>query len=759
MIRLLRLFPLFLILIYALPAQAHGYIVRSIPEDRSTLPRPPTRLQYWFSEDLEPRFSDVLLRDQSGNILVSGGVDDQNLTLLSLQVPPELPDGAYIVELRPAFASDGHVVAESRVFFVGEEVGGVEGQAADDKAIPLEVVWRTLMTMANMLIFGVTVLYATVLYPAWGSNNYPVGGLPPRVMRRLRNVLLGALGLMLVANLIALMQQTMVFFNADPLQVIQQNLWQVVQIGSRFGDVWTFRMVLLIFTGVLIGVSEYYREMMPQLTRGIWNGLVWMGALLIGLSMVTSHAAGSLLLPWIAIGVNWLHALAVAFWVGGIMALVLILPVALEPYQGDSRRQALMAVMPRFSRMVTLMVAIVIITGIYNALNWFLTPSDLTTTYGTSLGVKLIMVALLLFVGALHHVALRPHLAVRMERLLSAGGNLPMSIRQRVIAIFYSLMQRVSHFGHSLKLEFVFVLLTLGTVALLTATPIPEPESLQTTVETPTETQTVGDYTITSAVIPGGPGVNTYDTVVNRGDDAVDDVTVYLQMIQPDTATRGDWYVTEQVENGLYVAAGDDINEIGHWWTLIDVVDSEGNLIRAAFTWDISNDATVLQSRDPQLIHILILLGIIGLLLRVAYPWIRRFYLKLNLTPLTAFIAMGVVIGSIALMVITAQIVADQQRIYEATLNPPPERINTMLPDTDSLTRGETLYTDHCLVWQSESGDFRALRNQLDDVRDDFLFDVTRNGWRDLPACAGDLSDEQRWDIVNYFRTFEDRGS
>ena len=117
----------FILLTITFTSQAHGYIVRSIPEDRITLNRPPTRLQYWFSEDLEPRFSEINLRDQTGTVLATGGVDSQNQTLLSLQVPPNLPDGAYIVDLRPAFSSDGHVVAESRVFFVGEEIGGVEG--------------------------------------------------------------------------------------------------------------------------------------------------------------------------------------------------------------------------------------------------------------------------------------------------------------------------------------------------------------------------------------------------------------------------------------------------------------------------------------------------------------------------------------------------------------------------------------------------------------------------------------------------------
>lgn len=737
--------------------QAHGYIVRAIPEDRSTLQRPPTRLQYWFSEDLEPRFSELHLRDQSGEILATGGVDENNQTLLSLQVPPELPDGAYIVELRPAFASDGHVVAESRVFFVGDEVGGVEGQSADDNAIPLEVVWRAIISIANMLIFGVTALYSLVLFPAWGNPRYEAGGLPPRVMIRLRNILIAGITLAVIANLIALLQQTMVFFNASAIQVIQQNLWQVVQIGSRFGDAWTFRMILLIFTGVLLFVSEFYKEAFPHFTRGIWTGLTWMGALLIGVSMVTSHAAGSLLLPWVAIAVNWLHALAVAFWVGGIMALVLVLPVALAPYTDENRQQALMAVMPRFSRITAIMVLLVIITGIYNALNWFVTPSDLATTYGASLGLKLLMVALLLFVGALHHIALRPQIAVRLEQFISRV--IPLGIRLRIIDLFYALIKRAGAFGFTMRLEVVFVIITLATVALLTATPIPEPDYLQVAVETPSETQIIGDYTITSAVIPGGTGVNTYDTVVNQGDDTVSDVTVFLQIVNPNTAERSDWYITEQVDKGLYVTAGDDINETGTWWTLVDVVDADGNMTRSAFIWEITDDANILQTRDPQFIHIAVLLLLAGVLLSLAYPTIKRFYLRLNMSPLTGIIAIIAVFGSIALMVFAAQIVADQQRAYEESLNPPPEVLNTVLPSAESIQRGETLYADHCLVWQGQSGDFRALRNQLDDFRDDFLYNVTVNGWRDLPPCEGDLTDEQRWDIINYIRTFEVRES
>jgi hypothetical protein len=48
-----------------------------------------------------------------------------------------------------------------------------------------------------------------------------------------------------------------------------------------------------------------------------------------------------------------------------------------------------------------------------------------------------------------------------------------------------------------------------------------------------------------------------------------------------------------------------------------------------------------------------------------------------------------------------------------------------------------------------------ALVERLPRTRDEELFFATRDGWRDLPPCVGELTDEQRWHIVNYIRTLE----
>jgi hypothetical protein len=85
-----------------------------------------------------------------------------------------------VVELRPAFASDGHVVAESRVFFVGQEIGGIAGQAATTAAVPLEVIWRAMVYASTMLLFGEFTMYEMILVPAWGNPKHRAG-MPRRV--------------------------------------------------------------------------------------------------------------------------------------------------------------------------------------------------------------------------------------------------------------------------------------------------------------------------------------------------------------------------------------------------------------------------------------------------------------------------------------------------------------------------------------------------------------------------------------------------
>ncbi|MCB9461292.1 MAG: CopD family protein [Anaerolineaceae bacterium] len=722
-----------------LTTSAHGYIVRSIPQDRATLERPPTRLQYWFSEALEPNYSSLNLRDESGTIIASGQVDPDDNTLLSLQIPSgTIGDGSYIVELRPAFASDGHVVVESRVFFVGDAAADLQSSEASDLPIPLEIIWKTLLDAAMFLLFGTFALYAYVLVPAWGSKEFRVGNLPPRVLGRLNRLLVAGYLLAIAASILALVQQTMVFFNVDASRAVFDGLWQVVRIGSRFGDVWNARIFFLVVSGGLMILSRVYRDTAPSLTRAMWTGNTYLVALMLGAQAINSHAAGSLIVPWLGIAMHWLHTVAVAFWIGGILALVAILPTALAPYNSEQRQGALVAVMRRFSRAVTGAVVIVVATGIYNSSNWFLSGDTITSSYGVALFIKLLMVALLLFIGLLHHLALRPQLLDRFAFLRQPA-------------------QWASRFMGSLRIEALVVIFAVVTAAGLSATPTPQPEFLKQQAETPRASRQVDDLTVSMTVAPGGPGVNTYDIVLERNDEPVQNARIEMVTSSPSRDIRSTADEADPLDAGLYVSANDTIDEPGVWWSTLDIRLEDGSRYRAAFEWNISADAAVIQSRPPTPLTIASILMVIAAIAYIAIPPITSYAQRnMDFSAQNVLIAIGVIVITIVAMMIGTLFIIQQQEQIAELRNPLPEHVNTVLPDAASLDRGLAIYQVDCRDWVSAT-DFPTLLQQVNAFRDDELYNITVSGWRNVPACNPALTENERWDVVNYLRTLQPR--
>src|SRR5260221_13148081 len=159
------------------PSQAHGYIIRAIPANQAVLTHSPTRIQIWFTEALEPKFSTLTLSNEKGEAipLAESGLAPTNADQLTARLASPLPDGAYVVTIRAAFASDGHVVTDTLVFWVGARTSTLAGsgpsQDAQD-ALPLEVVWRSMTLVGLVTLFGTRLLYQVVLLPGWGNPAY-----------------------------------------------------------------------------------------------------------------------------------------------------------------------------------------------------------------------------------------------------------------------------------------------------------------------------------------------------------------------------------------------------------------------------------------------------------------------------------------------------------------------------------------------------------------------------------------------------------
>src|SRR5262250_1817291 len=106
------------VMLPALPAGAHAYLVRSTPAHRAVLGQVPERAQLWFNERLEPAYSMVSVWNQAGTQVdgrdVMVGPNDPRR--LSVSIEARAP-GAYTVKYR-VLSVDGHVVDSQLTFTV-----------------------------------------------------------------------------------------------------------------------------------------------------------------------------------------------------------------------------------------------------------------------------------------------------------------------------------------------------------------------------------------------------------------------------------------------------------------------------------------------------------------------------------------------------------------------------------------------------------------------------------------------------------------
>ena len=100
------------------PTLAHSLLVRSQPERRATVTRPPEEVRLWFSERIEPAYARVSVWDAGGKQVDAGdaAVDQADAATLAVRTPG-LRAGRYTVRYR-VLSVDGHIVESSFDFTV-----------------------------------------------------------------------------------------------------------------------------------------------------------------------------------------------------------------------------------------------------------------------------------------------------------------------------------------------------------------------------------------------------------------------------------------------------------------------------------------------------------------------------------------------------------------------------------------------------------------------------------------------------------------
>jgi copper transport protein len=181
---------------------------------------------------------------------------------------------------------------------------------------------------------------------------------------------------------------------------------------TRVGHLWTERIVFGIIavtaaTHVANRWRYVYRVSLRRSTymTNLRRSPYWWGAALVASALLLttltqqSHAAaeGSFL-PF---AVDWLHVVAASLWMGGLLGFPILLIGVLRKTPTETRVKLLGRTVHRFSKVATIAVMTIIVTGLYSAL---LHVPDLSalidTAYGRALSVKLGLLIFLLTLGA-----------------------------------------------------------------------------------------------------------------------------------------------------------------------------------------------------------------------------------------------------------------------------------------------------------------------------------------------------------------------
>jgi len=591
-------------LVWVSPVAAHADLVRSDPADGGVYSEGSlSQISLQFDETLEPRFSNIevydsrLKRVDIGDLQVD--INDPHLIRKALDV---LSKGDYTVLWNVVSTADGHATTGLFQFRVGEDTGNPFSPVSPKKPIsaglPIvgEVVIRWLLFASAFIAFGALFFVPVVLRSA--NRNVIGTSFETGVSEQVSRLATGAVILWLVTNCAFLFWQSASVSHSSIGEALAGGA-PLALLQTRLGLVWSLRQI------VAVGLLMLCR----RVPVGRFKIKIILAAIMLATISMTSHGAANALWPSLAVLLDWLHLLANATWLGGLVTLALVF---IPTWRRSGRQtEALFEVVRRFSKVAVIAIVITGATGVYAVTLHFLDPIDiLGTGSGRTLLLKLVIVGVMLSLGLANQRALR-----HKSRKLVSG----------------------------ITKEAVAGGLVLLATAALTALPTPPPQILAMD-DIPFNGQLhqialpEDDLQAFVSLAPNYIGWNR--TLVVLQDSGGLPITkaqrVRVRFSLPAVDVRTDWHVMTPAENGLYIAEGQDMILVGDWQVEVDVRRDSQPDARFSLDWPLSAPPTVKidpsQSRPVNWLA----LGLVGLvavitLIRVAR---RRFLTKGKIWPL-----------------------------------------------------------------------------------------------------------------------------
>jgi len=226
-------------------AQAHANLVRGEPQPNTVIPTPPSQVRVWFSEELEPGFSEVLVLDKNQARVDKGDshLVEEDRTSLATSLK-DIPEGTYTVVWKALSAVDGHITKGAYSFTVGEApaLGPTPGelQTSSSETQPptlLGVLGRWLSLLGALVLIGGLALRLVAPTSAQGL----LKAEPLKL----------ALLMLAVGEVTSLLLQTAAAFDLPFYEAMGPPLFQVLG-QTRYGLLWMGRFAVVILLAAVL---------------------------------------------------------------------------------------------------------------------------------------------------------------------------------------------------------------------------------------------------------------------------------------------------------------------------------------------------------------------------------------------------------------------------------------------------------------------------------------------------------------------------
>ena len=376
----------FLVLLAPASAFAHASLQKESPGFKQRLAVSPRQVVLRFDQSVDalPKAIQVFTLKGENIAGTPRAIPGKREIVASL---PRLPKGPYTVRWQ-ALSNDGHIVTGVYTFGVRVAAPPVTDAVGAQGPTRTEDIVRWLYFVGLALAVGGIGFRLLIAR----------GPLSARAQRRFFWVTGIGIVTVLETGITSFLLRGEDFLQLPFSRFLYGDLSPLAS-GTRFGQ--TFVIMELGFA--LVAALIYLAWLTDR------NALLWvafgLGLVFISGLSLSGHSAADAGHSWLSELADWVHLASATLWVGGLVQLA----VVVWPTSPELRATAFR----RFSRLATVLVALLLTAGTYLSILRLPHVHDLWTTgYGHVLLVKLGLVSLALTWGAAHHFIAVP----RIER-------------------------------------------------------------------------------------------------------------------------------------------------------------------------------------------------------------------------------------------------------------------------------------------------------------------------------------------------------